>query len=107
MKKVIYLILGIWSAIAGFLSPVWLTLTVLNLTGLIYRYDYSMDEGTAFILGVTMLSVWVLLALFPCILFLKKMCLLGRKALAGSSIGLVVLMLLGIVSQILRFSEIL
>ena len=53
MKSVTYIILEIWSAITGFLSPVWLTLTALNLTGLIYQYDYSMDEGTALILGFT------------------------------------------------------
>ena len=107
MKKLIYLILGIWSAVAGFLSPVWLTLTVLNLTGLIYQYDYSMDEGTAVILGFMMLCVWLLLALLPCILFLRKMRMLGRKAFIVSIIVLLVLILLGIAMQILRFSQIL
>ena len=107
MKKLIYLILGIWSAVAGFLSPVWLTLTVLNLTGLIYQYDYSMDEGTAVILGFMMLCVWLLLALLPCILFLRKMRMLGRKAFIVSIIVLMVLILLGIAMQILRFSQIL
>ena len=107
MKKLIYLILGIWSAVAGFLSPVWLTLTVLNLTGLIYQYDYSMDEGTAGILGFMMLCVWLLLALLPCILFLRKMRMLGRKAFIVSIIVLLVLILLGIAKQILRFSQIL
>ena len=107
MKKLIYLILGIWSAVAGFLSPVWLTLTVLNFTGLIYQYDYSMDEGTAGILGFMMLCVWLLLALLPCILVLRKMRLIGRKAFVASNIALVVLILLGIVMEILRFSKIL
>ena len=107
MKKLIYLILGIWSAVASFLSPIWLTLTVLNLTGLIYQYDYSMDEGTAVILGFMMLSVWLLVALLPCILFLRKMCMLGRKAFIVSIIVLLVLILLGIAMQILRFSQIL
>ena len=107
MKKVIYIIPGIWSAIVGLLSPVWLTLTVFNLTGLIYRYDYSMDEGTAVILGLIMLAIWVLFAMIPCIIFLKKMRLFGRRALTGSIIGLVVVILLGIVTEILRFPEIL
>ena len=107
MKKLSYLILGIWSAVAGFLSPVWLTLTVLNLTGLIYQYDYSMDEGTAVILGFMMLCVWLLLALLPCILFLRKMRMLGRKAFIVSIIVLLVLIFLGIAMQILRFSQIL
>lgn len=107
MKKLTYIILGIWSVIAGFLSPIWLMLTVLNITGLIYQYDYSMDEGTALILGLTMLFIWVILALIPCVIFLKKMRLLGRKVLAGSISILVVPVLLGIVTQILRFPEIL
>ena len=107
MKKLIYFILGIWSADASFLSPIWLTLTVLNLTGLIYQYDYSMDEGTAVILGFMMLCVWLLLALLPCILFLRKMRMLGRKVFIVSIIVLLVLILLGIAMQILRFSQIL
>ena len=107
MKNVTYIILGIWSAITGFLSPVWLTLTALNLTGLLYQYDYSMDEGTALILGLIMLFIWVLVALIPYVIFFKKMHLLGRKVLAGSISILVVLVLFGIVIQILRFPEIL
>ena len=107
MKKLTYIILGIWSVIAGFLSPIWLMLTVLNITGLIYQYDYSMDEGTVLILGLTMLFIWVMVALTPCIIFIKKMRLLGRKVLAGSISILVVSVLLGIVTQILRFPEIL
>ena len=79
MKNVTYIILGIWSAITGFLSPVWLTLTALNLTGMIYQYDDSMDEGTAGILGFMMLTVWLLVVLFPCSLFLRKMRIIGRK----------------------------
>ena len=79
MKKLIYFILGIWSAVAVFLSPVWLTLTALNLTGMIYQYDDSMDEGTAGILGFMMLTVWLLVALLPCSLFLRKMRIIGRK----------------------------
>lgn len=107
MKKATYIIIGIWSAVTCFLSPVWLTLTVLNLTGLIYQYDYSMDEGTALILGLTMLSVWVLIALLPCITYLRKMRLLGRKALAWSISVLAVSLLLGIAMQILRIPKIL
>lgn len=106
MKKVTYIILGFWSAIAGFLSPVWLTLTILNLTGLIYQYDASMDEGTALILGLIMLFVWGLFALLPCIVFLRKMRILGGKALAWGIRVLAVSLLLGIAMQILRWPEI-
>lgn len=107
MKKVMKIILGFWSAIAVFLSPVWLTLTILNLTGLIYQYDASMDEGTALILGIIMLFIWELFALLPCIVFLRKMRMLGRKALAWGIRVLAVSLLLGITMQILRWSEIL
>ena len=107
MKKLTYIILGIWSAITGFLSPVWLTLTALNITGLIYQYDYSMDEGTALILGLIMLFIWIIFALIPCVIYLKKMHLLGRRTLAWSISVLAVLVLLGLTMQILRFPEIL
>lgn len=105
MKKLIYFILGIWSAVAGFLSPVWLTFTVLNLTGMIYQYDYTMDEGTAGILGFMMLSVWLLVAQLPCSLFLRKMRVFSRRAFTGSVLALAVLVLLGIVIEILRFPQ--
>ena len=106
MKSVTYIILGIWSAITVFLSPVWLTLTALNLTGMIYQYDYSMDEGTALILGLIMLFIWVIIALIPCVIFLKKMRLVGRRTLAWSISVLAASVLLGIAMQILRIPKI-
>jgi len=42
----------------------------LNITGAIYKYDYSMDEGTAFILGLILLVLWLLFALLPDVHFL-------------------------------------
>ena len=103
MNTVINIILGIWSGIASFLSPVWLFMVILHLTGLIYQYDYSMDEGTAVIMGLLMLFFWVVLAMIPCIGFLKRMRIFGKKALAGSIIGMGMMALLCMVIQILRF----
>ena len=72
MKKLANIILGAWCAITCFISPVWLTLVFLNLTGLIYKYDYSMDEGTAGIIGVILLVLWIVAALLPNVVFIKK-----------------------------------
>lgn len=72
MKKLANIILGVWCAITCFVSPVWLTLVFLNLTGLIYKHDYSMDEGTAGIIGFILLVLWVALALLPNVVFIKK-----------------------------------
>lgn len=94
MKKVAYMILGFWSAVGCFLSPVWLTMVFLNLTGLIYQYDYTMDEGTAVVLGLIMLLIWILLVLLPVIIFLKRMYMLGSKVLAGSILGMIILVTL-------------
>ena len=107
IKKGLYILSGLWCVFATMITPIWLSLTYLNLSGEIYQYDYSMDEGTAVILGFMMLCVWLLLALLPCILFLRKMRMLGRKAFIVSIIVLLVLIFLGIAMQILRFSQIL
>lgn len=72
MKKIINIILGIWYAFTSFISPVWLTMVGLNITGTIYKYDYSMDEGTALILGLILLVLWLLFVLLPDVYFWKR-----------------------------------
>ena len=72
MKKLSNIILGTWCAVTCFISPIWLTLIFLNVTGLIYKYDYSMDMGTAGIIGVILLVLWVALVLLPNVVFIKK-----------------------------------
>ena len=81
MKRFINSVLGVWCAITCFVSPIWLTMIFLNLTGLIYQYDYSMDEGTAFIIGVILLILWLVFALFPNIVFIRNMYINNRKKL--------------------------
>lgn len=81
MKKVLNAVWGIWCGAGCMITPVWLTLTYFNLSGLIYRYDYSMDEGTALILGTVMLMMWCALVLLPCILFSRMLYVKNRKAL--------------------------
>ncbi len=72
MKKIINIILGIWYTVTSFISPVWLTIVGLNITGAIYKYDYSMDEGTALILGLILLVLWLLFVLLPDVYFWKR-----------------------------------
>ena len=106
IKKGIYTIGGVWCILIAWITPIWLTLTYLNLSGQIYKYDFSMDEGTALILGLIMLFIWVIIALIPCVIFLKKMRLVGRRTLAWSISVLAVSVLLGMAMQILRIPKI-
>ena len=79
MKKVVFMIQAIWCVITSFITPLWLTLTFLNISGQIYNYDYSMDEGTAGILGVVLLLAWLLFTVLPDGYYIKKVTALGRK----------------------------
>lgn len=73
MKKIINILLGIWCAITCFVTPIWITMIILNITGMIYQYDYSMDEGTAGIIGVVLLLLWIGLAFVPNVYLGKKL----------------------------------
>lgn len=96
MKKIgllfLQIVFGLWCAITSFISPVWLTMVVLNLTGAIYKYDYTMDSGTAGIFGIILLLAWVLLALLPNIYVIKKLYLIERKYAIVAIIVIVLLM---------------
>lgn len=72
IKKGLYTIWGVWCILIAWATPIWLTLTYLNFSGQIYKYDSSMDEGTAIIFGIVMAIVWLLVFLFPSILFYKR-----------------------------------
>jgi len=72
IKKGLYIIGGVWCILIAWITPIWLTLTYLNVSGQIYKYDSSMDEGTALIFGIVMAIVWLLLFLLPSILFYKR-----------------------------------
>lgn len=91
MKKIGNIILGIWCAITCFVSPIWLAMIYLNVTGLIYQYDYSMDEGTAFILGIILLVIWVLVALLPNVYFVKKIYIRNPKYVIPVAVVMVIL----------------
>ena len=73
MKKIIDSFIGIWCGLVCFVSPIWLTLIFLNITGMIYKYDYSMDEGTALIIGAGLFILWILIGAIPNIYFGKKL----------------------------------
>lgn len=66
----------------------------LELTGLIYQYDFSMDEGLAGYVGVLSLGIWILLALVPLVVFLHRVKLTGRKRFWITITGLASLILL-------------
>ncbi len=92
MKRLINIIWGVWCAFATFLSPVWLTMIYLNITGMIYKYDYSMDEGTAIIMGIFLLALWLFIVLVPIIGFLRYAYTLNKKYLLACAFSMFVLM---------------
>ena len=51
----------------------------LNITGMIYKYDYSMDEGTAVIIGIFLLALWLFVVLLPIVGFLRYAYSLNKK----------------------------
>lgn len=91
MKKTFKIILGIWNAITCFISPIWLTMAFLNITGLIYKYDYSMDDGTAIIIGIFLLVMWLILALLPNVVLLKQMSRINKKYFVGNIVSIILL----------------
>ena len=81
MRKITNIIWGIWCAFTTLLSPVWLTMIFLNITGMIYKYDYSMDEGTAVTIGIFLLALWLFIVLLPIVGFLRYAYSLNKKNL--------------------------
>ena len=63
----------IYTAFTSFISPIWITLIYLELSGKIYQFDYKYDEGIAGIIGILSLFAWLILVLTPDILCLLKM----------------------------------
>ena len=79
MKKVIHIIWCIWCAITTFISPIWITMIYLNVTGMIYKYDYSMDEGTAIIIGIGLLVLWLIVVLFPISILIRHVFIQNKR----------------------------
>ena len=81
IKKSLMTLWTIYSAFTSFISPIWLTMIYLDLSGKIYQLDYKYDEGTAGIIGMFLLLGWLILVLAPNILYLLKMKSYGIKFL--------------------------
>lgn len=81
IKKALMAIWTIYTAFTSFISPVWLTMIYLELSGKIYQLDYKYDQGTAGIIGTMSLSVWLIFVLIPNILYLLNMKSYGKKFL--------------------------
>lgn len=79
MKKIFNVLIGIWCCLVNFVSPIWVSMIFLSITGIIYKYDYSFDEGTAFIMGIFLLIFWILLVLVPNVYLGRKIYFINRK----------------------------
>ncbi|MBQ9283417.1 MAG: hypothetical protein IJ207_14665 [Treponema sp.] len=47
MKALLTFFLGVWAFLGTIIAPAVLFMLFLCMTGLIYKYDGTMDEGTA------------------------------------------------------------
>lgn len=96
MRKIIVFILGIWCGIVNVITPVWIVMAILNITGKIYEYDYSMDEGTAIIIGMILAVLWILLALVPNIYLGKRLKLINIKLFYTYLASMILLYIAGV-----------
>lgn len=81
VRKFLMALWTIYIAFTSFISPIWLTMIFLELSGKIYQLDYSYDEGTAGIIGMLSFSAWLIFVLTPDVLYLFKIKSYGRKFL--------------------------
>lgn len=81
IKKILMALWTIYTAFTSFISPIWLTMIFLDLSGKIYQLDYKYDQGTAGIIGIMLLFGWLIFVLIPNILYLLKMKTYGVKFL--------------------------
>jgi len=98
MKKAVNIIWGIWCSLACIFSPLWIAMIYLNMTGLIYKYDYSMDEGTAIIIGFILLILWIIFAAFPIVALLLRLFKYDKKYASVSIILIIVFCMVGVMA---------
>ncbi|SFK66386.1 hypothetical protein SAMN05216390_102324 [Lachnospiraceae bacterium KH1T2] len=61
-----------WCIVTSYLTPVWLTMAFLCLSGKIGMYGYSVKNGSAFRVGLLYLITWLLFGLLADIIILLK-----------------------------------
>lgn len=66
------ILLAIWCVLTAFVSPLYLALAFLHVTGRIYQYDFSIEAGIVEFLGIFGLVLWLLLVLCPDVYFLRR-----------------------------------
>ena len=98
MKKALNILWGIWCSLACIFSPLWIAMIYLNMTGLIYKYDYSMDEGTAIIIGFVLLILWIGLVVFPIIALLLRLFRYDKKYAPISIIFIIAFYTVGVMA---------
>lgn len=95
MKKIFVVL---WCALTTFIAPVWLCIVYLCMSGEIYQVDRTFDKGTAGIIGVILLFLWILLTLVPDILYFRQIRVYGKRFiwLSLGTMALLVLLCYGI-----------
>lgn len=79
MKALLTFFLSVWAFLGTIIAPAVLFMLFLCMTGLIYKYDGTMDEGTALYVGLLFFIVFLAFILFPSVAFFKRVKQLEKK----------------------------
>lgn len=91
-KRIAMITWSLWCAAATFLTPIIATFTYLCITGKVYEYDSTFDQGTAGLIGTLILILWLTTCCIPTLLYLKKLTRYGRKT-RYTALAIIVLLL--------------
>ena len=80
MKGIKFICASIWLSIVGIVSPAWIGLAYMNLTGhgKGYAYDMGSEANIAMLLGMILFGVWMV-SLFPAMVWLCVKCYRFKK----------------------------
>lgn len=81
-----------WCTAACFISPIWLTIIYLYLSGAAYQYGLD-NDGVAGFMGMILLGFWVVLVLVPVVGLLHQRHAAGRRQFWITVVSLAVLIL--------------
>lgn len=94
MKKMILFVLGTWDYIMAFLSPLWLTVVYMCLSGKVHLLDSTFNENLAGVFGILMLLLWIAAVLVPIAAFFFGIRRSGKKKILIALLVMIVLVFL-------------
>lgn len=87
-KKILFVIISLWSAIIAFTFPVCLGIIYMNITGHSKGYDYDLgsEKDISILLGIIELIVWLIFAIPSNVYILKRISKRNKILLAIYSV---------------------